>query len=157
MEKFRMYGFVPYNISEIQKGIQFGHAVVEYSLKYGTTDEYLHWAKNDKTFIILNGGTTRQSLNQLDQGTMNSLKDELTELGINIAEFYEPDLNNALSAIVFLVPDQVFDKETYPDFDWEYAKSLITGFNSIYNEWMGSIGGEKNAKLRELLSKYRLA
>ena len=28
--EWRMYGMVPYNISEIQKGIQFGHAVVEF-------------------------------------------------------------------------------------------------------------------------------
>ena len=28
--ELRMYGFVPYNISEIQKGIQFGHAVTRY-------------------------------------------------------------------------------------------------------------------------------
>ena len=28
-----LYGLVPYNISPIQQGIQFGHAVVEYLLK----------------------------------------------------------------------------------------------------------------------------
>ena len=28
--KYRMYGLVPYNISPIQQGIQFGHGVVEY-------------------------------------------------------------------------------------------------------------------------------
>ena len=27
--EYRMYGFVPYNLSPIQQGIQFGHAVVE--------------------------------------------------------------------------------------------------------------------------------
>lgn len=27
---YRMYGLVPYNISPIQQGIQYGHAVVEY-------------------------------------------------------------------------------------------------------------------------------
>ena len=48
--KKRMYGFVPYNLSDIQKGIQFGHACIEYQLKYGKTSDYLDWAKNDKTF-----------------------------------------------------------------------------------------------------------
>lgn len=28
--EYRMYGLVPYNLSPIQQGIQFGHAVVEY-------------------------------------------------------------------------------------------------------------------------------
>ena len=34
--ELRMYGFVPYNLSPIQQGIQYGHAVVEYSqrMKY---------------------------------------------------------------------------------------------------------------------------
>ena len=63
--EYRMYGLVPYNISPIQQGIQFGHEVVEYGLKHGKSnvindkvDTYTQWAKNDKTFIILNGGTT---------------------------------------------------------------------------------------------------
>lgn len=30
--KYRMYGLVPYNISPIQQGIQFGHGVVEYMM-----------------------------------------------------------------------------------------------------------------------------
>ena len=28
--EYRMYGLVPYNLSPIQQGIQFGHAVVDY-------------------------------------------------------------------------------------------------------------------------------
>jgi hypothetical protein len=30
--EYRMYGLVPYNLSPIQQGIQFGHGVIEYSL-----------------------------------------------------------------------------------------------------------------------------
>jgi hypothetical protein len=30
-DDWRMYGLVPYNISPIQQGIQFGHAVQEYN------------------------------------------------------------------------------------------------------------------------------
>ena len=62
--ELRMYGFVPYNISEIQKGIQFGHAIVEYGLENFHTNEYLDWAKYWKTFIILNGGTSNHSINR---------------------------------------------------------------------------------------------
>jgi hypothetical protein len=53
-----MYGLVNYQLSGIQKGIQFGHGVVDYGMKYIESHEYQRWAKNDKTFIILNGGTT---------------------------------------------------------------------------------------------------
>ena len=63
--KYRMYGLVNYQLSGIQKGIQFGHAVVEYGLKYFNTDEYKRWANFDKTFIILNGGTTNENPDKL--------------------------------------------------------------------------------------------
>ncbi len=56
--EYRMYGIVPYNISEIQKGIQFGHAVVEYSLKHFKNEDFQEWAKKHKTFMVMNGGTT---------------------------------------------------------------------------------------------------
>lgn len=56
--EYRMYGITPYNISPIQQAIQFGHGVVEYAQKYFKDADYQHWAKNNKTFIILNGGTT---------------------------------------------------------------------------------------------------
>lgn len=55
----RMYFFVPYNISEIQKGIQAGHSALEYALKYGRTKEFLDFVENHKTWVILSGGTTR--------------------------------------------------------------------------------------------------
>ena len=64
--ELRMYGMVPYNISPIQQGIQFGHAVVDYGqrMKYlgehnqSLNTQYNDWADNYKTFIILSGGTT---------------------------------------------------------------------------------------------------
>jgi putative transposase len=81
---YRMYGLVPYNISPIQQGIQFGHAVVEYGLKYSDTPEYQQWAKYDKTFIILNGGTTNDNSERL--GSLNRYRDELNDIGILNAE-----------------------------------------------------------------------
>jgi hypothetical protein len=68
-----MYGLVPYNLSPIQQGIQFGHGVIEYSLDVYEVPPfnkiYQKWAKEDKTFIILNGGTT--NLNPDNLGTLN--------------------------------------------------------------------------------------
>ena len=104
----RMYGFVPYNLSDIQKGIQFGHAVVEYQLKYGKDQNYLNFAKYDKTFIILNGGTTNDI-----SGTLNALQNDLKSLKVKFATFREPDLNNALTGIVFLLDEKVWNREKY--------------------------------------------
>ena len=66
---YRMYGLVPYNISPIQQSIQYGHAVVEYLNKYFNEPDCTEWRLNDKTFIILNGGTTNKSFSYF--GTLN--------------------------------------------------------------------------------------
>ena len=80
--ELRMYGLVPYNISPIQQGIQFGHAVVEYGLD-NNGEEYQNWAKNWKTFIILNGGTT----NSDDEypGTLNQHLETLIQNGVTLS------------------------------------------------------------------------
>lgn len=208
--ELRMYGLVPYNISEIQKGIQFGHAVVEYGQIAKTKskmpdymqDDYLqisnlvrdydNWANNWKTFIILNGGTSNHSQNRYHQfedeftGTMESNLECLKEAGIITAEFYEPDLNDMLSAIVFIVDERVFNKKDYPDFeDWvienygdllkvdpdnyktigkntyQLAKMIKDSENprdkKVYNKWVDLVGGEKNVFLRDFLKNFRLA
>lgn len=121
--EYRMVGLVPYNISSIQKGIQYGHAVVEYGLKYFKNEDYQKWAKKDKTFIIYNGGTT--NLNPETPGKLNIHLEKLREHKIKCAEFYEPDLGDQLTAIVFLVDERVFNRDKYSlsdnypgDTDW---------------------------------------
>lgn len=130
-----MYGLVPYNISPIQQGIQFGHAVVEYGLKHFKDEDYQKWAKKDKTFIIYNGGTTNNQTSIEDGlpfGSLNRHLLILSENKIPLAAFYEPDLGDQLTAVVFLVDERVFKKEKYPldeespgDLDWldEMSKS----------------------------------
>lgn len=67
--EYRMYGLVPYNLSPIQQGIQFGHGVVEYMRTYYPAPPCDSWADNDKTFIILNGGTTNDKYTLTDKNT----------------------------------------------------------------------------------------
>ena len=187
--ELRMYGLVPYNISEIQKAIQFGHAVVEYGLEHFHEERYLDWAKYWKTFIILNGGTSNHSMNRYHhsdqefQGSMEASLATLMSEGIDIATFYEPDLNDMLSAIVFIVDERVFNKKLYPDFgDWimenhySYLSDNMINSNKIermrldghfergtekekklYSEWVDLIGGNKNVFLRDYLKNFRLA
>jgi hypothetical protein len=170
--EYRMYGLVPYNISPIQQGIQFGHAVVEYgqTVKGLSNLEkiYNKWAKEDKTFIILNGGTTNNNVGSL--GTLNKHLQTLKDNDVLTAEFNEPDLGDQLTAIVFLVDERVFNKELYPDFvgtpytwpshkkpsDREYEKWKEVN-DKNYVAWVERIGGEKNAFLRDYLKTFRLA
>jgi hypothetical protein len=168
--ELRMYGLVPYNMSPIQQGIQFGHAVVD----YGQTVKgipphqkiYNEWADEWKTFIILNGGTTNNNPNKL--GTLNKHLQTLRDNSIVCQDFYEPDLGDQLTAVVFIVDERVFNKELYPDFipqkypysytpSVEEQLSLDMGNEIDYKKWVENIGGEKNVFLREFLKQFRLA
>ena len=115
----RMYFFVPYNISDIQKGIQAGHAALEYAEKFRHKSEIWDFIENDKTWIILNGGTTNKSrdLDGISHGSLNQIADSLGDQGIDFAYFLEPDLNDALSAVCFIADERVFNYNKYPD--WE--------------------------------------
>lgn len=166
--ELRMYGLVPYNISPIQQAIQFGHAVVEYGQmvkKYKDLEEiYNNWADNHKTFIILNGGTTNNDENNF--GVLNEYVRELTFNDIIIETFYEPDLNNALTGIVFLVDERVFNKKIYPDFipldiddfePWDDNSNIESLNKENYEIWVNLIGGHRNVFLREFLKGKRFA
>lgn len=165
--KFRMYGLVPFSLSPIQQGIQFGHAVVEYGIEHFHSEEYLRWAKNDKTFIILNGGTTnrRTDLETKEYvGSLNRHAMVLHDCRVPFSTFYEPDLGDQLTAVVFLADDRVWDKETYPDFDWDkqYMDPLrgmddLECQTKMHAEWLDTIGGTQNAFLRTFLSQFKLA
>ena len=187
-DNYRMYGLVPYNISPIQQGIQFGHAVQEYNnMMMDTSAEGLaafnEWRKECKTFIILNGGTTNKRMkgNFEFTGSLNKHLDELVGMGIQVATFEEPDLGDQLTAVVFLVPNTVYNKELVPDFwDWEPAVKAFKEFGTprrlldfkfgeihaedfddaeklLFNEWVELVGGEKYVRLRFFLQNFRLA
>ena len=152
--ELRMYGLVPYQLTGIQQAIQFGHAVVEYGLTFGNTEQYLDWAKNWKTFIVLNGGTTNTNPSTEDGlpfGTLNRHLMTLDELNVRYEKFYEPDLGDQLTAIVFVVDERIFNKTKYPEpFD------IMLNLESKTN-YIESIGGVNNYKLREFLKQFKLA
>jgi len=155
--EYRMYGLVPYNLSPIQQGIQYGHAVVEYQqmVKSLPSSEtvYDKWAKVDKTFIILNGGTTNENPDRL--GTLQQHCQTLKDNGILVSEFREPDLNDTLTAVDFLVDERVFNRELYPDFVFNISNMDIR--DNGYDKWVEKIGGPKNAFLRNFLLNFKLA
>lgn len=185
--ELRMYFFVPYNLSPIQQAIQAGHAAVEYAYQFGKTKIFKDFANNWKTWIILNGGTTNERRNiekGVAFGTLNQIGDELLEHKIQFSYFKEPDLNDALTALCFIVDERVFNYDDYPDFvNWllnikmyESAKEEAQKnnpelwvrlrlypdlqqemFPEYYEEWKVFMGGEKNVFLRELLRDKRLA
>ena len=181
--EFRMYGFVPMQLTGIQKGIQFQHAVTEYMTRFPMSEDVLDelgkWAHYDKTSIVLNGGSTNLDLKSRFYGGMNKILDELEANfpELNIAKFYEPDLGNQLTAFCFLVDERVWNTEKYPDFrDWvikEYSlqywetnlqdmkkigtTDIKTWFSDLYTDWQNIIGNDKNLFLRDYLKQFKLA
>jgi hypothetical protein len=175
--ELRLYGLVPYQLSGIQAGIQFGHALQEYNNEifdmytdsargFEPTPEskreiykFEQWRIEDKTFIILNGGTTNKDIEKL--GTLNDHRLTLREHGIKISDFYEPDLGDQLTAVVFLVDERVFNREKYPDYNGLFHGDG-TPLATDYNEWKLQFGTyqpdiEKIIFLRDFLKPFKLA
>lgn len=113
----RMYFFVMYNLSGIQKGIQAGHAALEYANSKGHTDQYKDFIENHKTFILLDGGGSKE--------LVNDRVEELVEFEIPFDYFREPDLNDSISAIAFIVPETIYNYD-YSEVDYHsYAEMFV--------------------------------
>lgn len=92
-KELRMVSLVMYNLSGIQKGIQAGHSVEEYIHRHGKTDLYKEYFKDHKTWIVLDGGGSKE---------MAAHKWYLESVGAVFSHFEEPDCNGAISAISFI-------------------------------------------------------
>lgn len=157
--ELRGYGIMPYNIKEIQCGIQYSHAITEYVVDNYETKAFkafIEWAKKYKTAILLSGGTSNHTKNRYsDEEYIGSMETHLKALRDNdvlCSAFYEPDMNDMLSGIFLVVDERVFNTEKYPDFDPAYDLNSILVSNAK-EKWIESIGGSRNAFLREYLSK----
>lgn len=158
----RMYIFVPYNISDIQKGIQAGHAVEQYAYKYHDDVEYMDFVQNHKTWIILNGGITNND-DYYKIGSLNSIESTLKSGDVKYASFYEPDLNNALTAVCFLCDERVFNWVQYPDYHtWclmiephqDHQYSMEPRYKEQYDNF---VGGASISLMKELIHNKKLA
>lgn len=118
------------NLSGRQQGIQSGHAALEYVAKYKDYTDVWNFITDHKTFIMLDGGGSDD---------MKTHKDNLNSLGIHTAEFHEPDLNDSMSAIAFLIPEEVYgidlkDPGWNEPGDWAYdVKEYLSGFRLASN------------------------
>jgi len=169
--ELRMYFFVAYNLSPIQQGIQAGHCVLEYVYEHGDTGLYAEFREYWKTWVILNGGTTRDSDDVEKMGSLNLIEIELGKMEIPHSVFHEPDLNDALTAVCFLCDERVFNHKKYQHWR-EYLESnvgnihnlsnqsddlLAIRFSDVYSRWVDLIGGEENVFLKNLIRDKRLA
>lgn len=158
--KYRMYALVLRQLNGINKGIQAAHCCLEYVNSFGNTKEYQSYFQNDKTLIILDGGTSVD---------LKEIAHKLVENGINFETFNEPDLNDTMTAICFLADERVFDSENYPDYETWLSQNnipmvIINTNPPIIEEdkqsketWLSLIGGKKNEVLRDIIKYKRLS
>ena len=165
---YRMYFFVPYNISDIQKAIQAGHCAEQYALDYGDDPEWREYVMNHKTWVILDGGTFNSSQDHEIRGSLNKIVDEIVLSGIKFATFYEPDLNDGLTAVCFIADEKVYDGKNYPHWDdyinQKKAEHHMSGLmvHKIWpeeptKEYIDMVGGAENWFKKQLIYKKRLA
>ena len=181
--ELRMYFFVPYNLSPIQQGIQAGHAALEYAHKYYDSPVYENFVTRWKTFMIMNGGTTNCKMDMIAnefRGDLDKIRQELEINMIDCAAFFEPDLNDALSAVCFIADERVFNYDDYVPFvEWFKAQNIESNtktyfdrqtltprsldedcqrlFPTYFHEWVKHLGGTKNYFLRTLLKGKKFA
>lgn len=182
--ELRAYFFVPYNISDMQKGIQGIHTAFRYGRKFGEDETFKNFVDNCETVVMLNGGTTNdeRDFEGFVIGALNQIGDQLVDNGIPFTYFIEPDLNHALTALCFIADERVFNRKDYPEFldyifdvkmypdargempEENYIMLKMQGierlqemFPEYYKEWVRFVGGVKNVFLRELIKDKKLA
>ena len=108
----RAYFLTNMYLSSIQHGIQAAHCLQEINTKYkGGTDQALtlfDWAEDHKTMYVLNGGTSEQM-----HEILNFFRHESNNLPWHY--FHEPSLDNALTCIGIIVPEEIYNR---PDKGW---------------------------------------
>jgi len=182
--ELRMYFFTVSSLKGISQGIMCGHASLEYARRFGESDLFKEFVNEHKTWIILNGGTSndRRDFDTIAEGTLNQIGDALFANDIDFTTFREPDLNDSLTALCFLVDERVFNRKDYPNFvdyildvkmypeareaapaqnivmiKMKTQEELEKLFPEYYKEWVRFIGGVKNVFLRDLLKDKELA
>ena len=175
---YRMYAMVLRQLSPMQKGIQSLHAVVEYGekVKSGNIDAnikkaYNKWAKEDKTMIVLDAGTSVDLINAIY---------ELIQLNVPHAVFYEEDLYGMNTVVCFLADERVWDTKKYPSYEQhlaEFNSKLNDAYTSLFDtsvkavfdvhipptreQWQaatfGTVDPEPIMKLRELIFSKKLS
>ncbi len=158
--QLRMYALVHRSLSSIQKGIQAQHAITKFQREWPQEEpkkRYEKWADVDQTTIILDGGSHIELLDSYVKIT-NKFEHCATL-------FKEPDLNNCVTAVAFLLDERIFDEKKYPDSlppiasskygDLEIVSAIYRPFDMV--AFLMSIGGEKNYELRKFVKSFRLA
>lgn len=149
---YKMYSIVLRHLDGQNKGVQTTHGVCEYVRKHWNDEDLQQWINQDKTLVMLSGGTVSD---------MNEIRTCFDEVGIPYETFEEEDLADITTSICLLADEKVWDRKNYPSFN-EFAKTYIetTGFTNtddLVVVYERLVGGHQNAVKKEILNNLRLA
>lgn len=149
---YKMYSIVLRHLDGQNKGVQTTHGVCEYVRKHWDDEDLQQWINQDKTLVMLSGGTVSD---------MNEIRTCFDEVGIPYETFEEEDLANITTSICLLADEKVWDRKNYPSFN-EFVKTYTetTGFTNtddLVVVYERLVGGHQNAVKKEILNNLRLA
>ena len=109
--ELRLYSFVNFYLSQIQQGIQTGHAAVQLIRTYTDKKQKHHelvmdWADNHKTFIVLNGG---------HNAALEQTLEIVQRSGYPYSAFFEdgPSLGGLMTTVAVVLPENVFNARRF--------------------------------------------
>lgn len=150
---YKMYSIVLRQLDGINNGVQTTHGVCEYVKRYWDTPSLQKWITQDKTLVILNGGTYPNMCEILNKLHTNKVKYET---------FQEEDLGNLVTSITILADERVWDRENYPllenwyDPETDDPESLNYGDYDIKEKnYISLVGGYENFIYKEILNNLR--
>lgn len=109
----RGYFFGNMYLSQIQQGIQSAHVIQAMSTRYTNFHSsdaafmFQRWMDEDRTMIVLNGGTQRDLKDLMLQ--LNSLTNHGSTYPVSYFEEEEDALNGALTCVGIILPEYVYN------------------------------------------------
>lgn len=167
---YKMYSIVLRQLDGINNGVQTTHGVCEYIRKHWNDEDLQQWLNEDKTLVVLNGGTVND---------MNSIKERFDQEGIKYETFEEEDLANLTTSICLLADERVWDRKEYGSVDDfvqsiskkqlvelepEKSEELVEAEKQLMEEierevnkqYETFVGGRENVVKKEVLNNLRL-
>jgi len=103
----RLYTLNHFMLSQIQIGIQSGHATVELFTKYKQNEMLYDWAENYKTHIVLNAGNSID----LENVRMFFMSSDNTYPWAFFNE--DESLGNLLTSVSIILPEKIYETATF--------------------------------------------
>jgi len=110
LRPLRLYSFVNFYLSDLQRGLQTAHLVGELNNKYefssaGAAPTLSKWQREHKTIIILNGGNCATI-----RDTLDVLREHNAGFPFSMFTEDEQSLNNALTCVGIVFPEFTRDE-----------------------------------------------